>query len=281
MSNGLLKAVILVPALAASFLVTVLLVAVLFLLAPVAGILSLAAAVTLLVMVASGHLESWLARIVTNSRPVTPAEAQVMAPVRAGLARRGVPAGEFYARRRVTPWTPEATITGPSNIVVITPRMIGAAYRRAISADEVAALITHAIAYHDTTRPRAEMVVIAATLPARGIVAAGAFLFGLLSWLPLFALAIRMRVIVAAGGLAQGFTEGPPGPGIVAAAIIGASYAIPAASRALSRRAEAHADQTLVHMGLGPVFMRLIGRNHKIPLEREMLLAGRLATQTT
>ena len=135
-----LRVVTLAPALLVSFVLTVVVCA---LLPPALGLVAFLVAAGLLAALALGQFEVPAIATLTRSRPATAAELQVMAPVLAELGGRSVDVDALFVRRRQGPSTPVAVAIA-DRAVVITPGLVDARYRGGVTAAEAAAAMAHA-----------------------------------------------------------------------------------------------------------------------------------------
>lgn len=129
-----LRVVTLAPALLVSFVLTVVVCA---LLPPALGLVAFLVAAGLLVALALGQFEVPAIATLTRSRPATAAELQVMAPVLAELGGRDVGVDAVFVRRRQGPSTPVAVAIA-DRAVVVTPGLVAARYRGGVTAAEAA-----------------------------------------------------------------------------------------------------------------------------------------------
>ncbi|GAW49666.1 MULTISPECIES: hypothetical protein [unclassified Nocardioides] len=260
-----LRVVTLAPALLVSFVLTVVVCA---LLPPALGLVAFLVAAGLLVTLATGRLEVPAIATLTRSRPATAAELQVMTPVLAELGGRGVGVDALFVRRRQDPSTPVAVAIA-DRAVVVTPGLVDATYRGGVTAAEAAAAMAHAVGRRRAIRPRLELAALAATTPWRLVVATFRGVGRAFAWLPLMRLAWTLRGVVAVICIVQSVAEGRAAPGILGGAVIALSYLVPAASRRIEAHSEAAADQLVVSLGLGSVLAGLLGRRgHPMTLER-------------
>ncbi|WP_343908455.1 hypothetical protein [Nocardioides aquiterrae] len=260
-----LRVVTLAPALLVSFVLTVVVCA---LLPPALGLLAFLAAAGVLIALAIGQLEVPAIAALTRSRPATAAELQVMAPVLAELGGRGVDVDALFVRRRQVPSIPVAMAI-PDRAVVVTPGLVDAAYRGGVTAAEAAAAIAHAVGRRRAIRPRLELAVLAATTPWRLVVATFRGVGRAFAWLPFMRLAWTLRGVVGVICIVQSVAEGRAAPGILGGAVIALTYLVPAAGRRIEARSEAAADQLVVSLGLGSVLAGLLRRHgHPMTLER-------------
>ncbi|MBS41583.1 MAG: hypothetical protein CMH83_00105 [Nocardioides sp.] len=260
-----LRVVTLEPALLVSFVLTVVVCA---LLPPALGLLAFLAAAGVLIALAIGQLEVPAIAALTRSRPATAAELQVMAPVLAELGGRGVDVDALFVRRRQVPSIPVAMAI-PDRAVVVTPGLVDAAYRGGVTAAEAAAAIAHAVGRRRAIRPRLELAVLAATTPWRLVVATFRGVGRAFAWLPFMRLAWTLRGVVGVICIVQSVAEGRAAPGILGGAVIALTYLVPAAGRRIEARSEAAADQLVVSLGLGSVLAGLLRRHgHPMTLER-------------
>lgn len=264
-----LRVVTLAPALLVSF---VLIVVVCALLPPALGLVAFMAAAGLLVALAIGRLEGPAVAALTRSRPTTAAELQVMAPVLAELGGRGVDVDALFVRRRQGPSTPVAVAIA-DRAVVVTPGLVDAAYRGGVTVAEAAAAMAHAVGRRRAIRPRLELAVLAATAPWRLVVATFRGVGRAFAWLPFMRLAWTLRGVVGVICVVQSVAEGRATPGILGGAVIALTYLVPAAGRRIEARSEAAADELVVSLGLGAVLAGLLRRHgHPMTLERLQLL---------
>ncbi|UUW88604.1 hypothetical protein [Pimelobacter simplex] len=260
-----LRVVTLAPALLVSFVLTVVVCA---LLPPALGLVAFLAAAGLLVALAIGQLEVPGIAALTRSRPATAAELQVMAPVLADLGGVGVDLDALFVRRRQGPSTPVAVAIA-DRAVVVTPGLVDAVYRGGVTAAEAAATMAHAVGRRRAIRPRLELAVLAATTPWRLVVATFRGVGRAFAWLPFMRLAWTLRGVVGVICIVQSVAEGRAAPGILGGAVIALTYLVPPAGRRIEARSEAAADQLVVSLGLGSVLAGLLRRHgHPMTLER-------------
>lgn len=272
-----LRVVTLAPALLVSFVLTVVVCA---LLPPDLGLVAFLAAAGLLVALAIGQLEVPAVAALTRSRPATAAELQVMAPVLAELGGRGVAVDALFVRRLQGPSTPVA-VAITDRAVVVSPGLVDATYRGGVTAAEAAAAIAHAVGRRRAVRPRLELAVLAATAPWRMVVAMFRGVGRAFAWLPFMRLAWTLRGVVGVTCIVQSVAEGRAAPGILGGAVIALTYLVPAASRRIEARSEAAADELVVSLGLGAVLAGLLRRHgHPMTLERLQRLETAVEQQT-
>ena len=251
-----LRVVTLAPALLVSFVLTVVMCA---LLPPALGLVAFLAAGVVLVMLALGQLEVPAIATLTGSRPATAAELQVMTPVLVELGGRGVDVDALFVRRRQGPSTPVAVAIA-RRAVVVTPGLVDATYLGGETAAEAAAAMAHAVGRRRAIRPRRELAVLAATTP-RNVSTTSR-----LAW--------TLRGVVGVICVVQSVAEGRAAPGILGGVVIGLTYLVPAASRRIEARSETEADHLVVALGLGSVLAGLLRRHgHPMTLERRQRLA--------
>ena len=261
----LLRVVTLAPALLVSFVLTVVMCA---LLPPALGLMAFLAAAGVLVALALGQFEVPAIAVMTRSRPATAAELQVMGPVLAELGGRGVDVGALFVRRRQGPSTLVAVAIA-DGAVVVSPGLVDATYRGGVTAAEAEAAIAHAVGRRRAIRPRLELAVLAATTPWRLVVATFRGVARAFAWLPFMRLAWTLRGVVGVICIVQSVVEGRAAPGILGGAVIALTYLVPAASRRIEASAEAAADQLVVSLGLGSGLAGLLRRHgHPMTLER-------------
>lgn len=271
-----LRVVTLAPALLVSFVLTVVVCA---LLPPALGLVAFLTAAGLLVALAIGQLEVPAIAALTRSRPATAAELQVMAPVLAELGGRGVDVDTLFVRRRQGPSTPVAVAIA-DRAVVVSPGLVDASYRGGVTAAEAAAAMAHAVGRRRAIRPRSELAVLAATVPWRLVVATFRGVGRAFAWLPFMRLAWTLRGVVGVICIVQSVAEGRAAPGILGGAVIALTYLVPATGRRIEAHSEAAADQLVVSLGLGSVLAGLLRRHgHPMTLERLQRLETAAAQQ--
>jgi hypothetical protein len=262
---AVLRVVMVAPALLASFVLTVVVCA---LLPPALGLLAFTAAGGVLVALALGQLHEPAIAALTRSRPATEAEVLVMAPLVAELDGRGVDVGALFVRRTQRPNTPVAVAIGRSTVVV-SPGLVEAVYRGGVSGGEAAAALAHALGRHQAFQPRLELAVLAAMTPWRLTAATFRGVDRAFAWLPFMRLAWTLRVVVGVICVAQSVAEERAWTGLLGGAVIALTYLMPAAGRRIELHTEAAADRFVLSLGLGPVLAGLLRRyGHPMTLER-------------
>ncbi len=260
-----LRVVTLAPALLVSFVLTVVVCA---LLPPALGLVAFMAAGGVLVALAMGRLQQPAMAVLTSSRPATEAEFGVMAPVLAELGGRGVDIATLFVRRAQRPSTPVAVAIG-RRTVVVSPGLVDATYRGGVTGAEAAAALAHAVGRHRAARPRLELAVLAATTPWRLIMATFRGIGRAFAWLPFMRLAWTLRGVVGVICVVQSMVEGRAWAGLLGSVVIALTYLVPAAGRRIDLRTEAAADQFVLGLGLGPLLAGLLRRySHPVTLER-------------
>ncbi len=260
-----LRAVALAPALLVSFVLTVVVCA---LLPPVLGLVAFLTGGGVLVVLALGHLQEPAIAALTRSRPATEAESRVMAPVLAELCGGGVDIGMLFVLRIQRPSTPVAVAIG-RRTVVVGPGLVEATYRGAVTGAEAAAALAHAVGRREALRPWLELAVLAATTPSRLVVATFRGVARAFAWLPFMRLAWTLRGVVGFICVVQSVLEDRAWAGLLGGTVIALTYLVPAAGRRIELRAEAQADQFVLSLGLGPVLAGLLRRyGHPMTLER-------------
>ena len=264
-----LRVVTLGPALLVSFLLAVVVFAVL---PPALGLVLFLASVALLVALALDQLEEPAIGLLTRSRTATQPEFRVMAPVLAELGGRGVDVGSLYVRRVQRPQTPVALAIG-HRAVVITPGLVQGTYRGGVSGAEAVAVLAHAVGRRRAIRPRLEVAVLAATTPWRMMVATFCGVGRAFAWLPLMRVAWTLRGVLGVICVVQSVAEARTWPGLLGGAVIAMTYLVPAAGRVIEARREVAADQLVVELGLGGVLAGLLRRyEHPMTLARQQRL---------
>lgn len=261
-----LRVATMAPALLVSFVLTVVVCA---LLPPILGLVAFLAAAGLLVALAIGQFEVPAIATLTRSRPATAAELQVMAPALAELGGRGVGVDALFVRRRQGPSTPVAVAIA-DRAAVVTPGLVDATYRGGVTAAQAAAAMAHAVGRRRAIRPRLELAALAATAPWRLMGATFRGVGRAFAWLPFMRLAWTLRGVVGVICIVQSVAEGRAAPGILGGAAIALTYLVPAASRRIEARSEAAADQLVVSLGLGSVLAGLL-RHHGHPMTLDRL----------
>jgi hypothetical protein len=260
-----LRAVTLAPALLVSFVLTVVVCA---LLPPALGLVAFMTAGGVLVTLALGQLQEPVIAALTRSRPATEAEFRVIAPVLAELGGRGVDVGALFVRRAQRPNTPVAVAIG-RRTVVVSPGLVEATYRGGVTGAEAAGALAHAVGRRQALQPRLELAVLAATTPWRLMVATFRGVGRAFAWLPFMRLAWTLRGVVGAICVVQSVVEGRAWAGLLGGAVIALTYLVPAAGRRIELHTEAEADQFVLSLGLGPVLAGLLRRyGHPMTLER-------------
>ena len=260
-----LRAVTLGPALLVSFVLTVVVCA---LLPPALGLVAFMAAGGVLVALALGQLQEPAIAALTRSRPATESEFRVMAPVLAELGGRGVDIGALFVRRVQRPITPVAVAIG-RRTVVVSPGLVEATYRCSVTGAEAAAALAHGVGRRQALRPRLELAVLGATTPWRLMVATFRGVGRAFAWLPFMRLSWTLRGVVGVICVVQSVAEDRAWAGLLGGAVIALTYLVPAAARRIELHTEAEADRFVVARGLGTVLAGLLRRNgHPMTLER-------------
>ena len=264
-----LRVVTLGPALLVSFVLTVVVCA---LLPPALGLVVFIAAGGVLVALAMGQLQEPAIAVLTRSRPATEAEFRVMVPVLDELGGRGVDVGALFVRRVQRSSTPVAVAIGPRT-VVISPGLVESTYRGVVTVAESAAAVAHAVGRRQALRSRPELAVLAATTPWRLVVATFRGVGRAFVWLPFMRLAWTLRGVVGVICVVQSVAESRAAAGLLGGAVIALTYLVPSAGRRIELRAEAEADRFVLSLSLGPVLAGLLRRyGHPMTLERRQRL---------
>lgn len=230
------------------------------LLPPVVSLLALLAGLAILSLQASGVAERAAILLFAGARSPTPSEEAALRPLVARLAFLDIASGrEVLVRRSVGPRTPPVQLLG-HDALVVTPWVIEATHRSRLSLDEAVALNVHADARRRAEKPRAEVAMLALTLPARAIATLGYGVALAMAQVPLIRFAWAMRGLVGAVGVGQQAAAGRGAIAVFAGLVIALTYLVPAASRAKNARMEAVADAAVVRLGLGPVLAARIDR---------------------
>lgn len=261
-----LKFVIRGPALLVSFVLAVVVCA---LLPPALGLVLFLASVAAVGALVLGRFEVVAIRMMTRSRGATAAEFQVLAPVLVELGARGVDVGLVFVRRVQDPQTPVALAIG-HRALVLTPGLVESLYRGGITGTETEALLAHAVGRRRALRPRLELAVLAATAPWRVVVATFRGVGRTFAWLPLTRTAWALRGVVGVICVVQSVAEGRVWPGLLGGAVVALTYLVPAAGRVIEARAEIAADQCVVELGLGAVLLQIL-RHYGYPITLERM----------
>lgn len=261
----MLKFVIRGPALLVSFVLAVVVFA---LLPPALGLVLFLASVAAVGALALGKFEVVAIRMLTRSRMATAAEFQVLAPVLVELGARGVDVSPVYVRRVQHPLTPVALAIG-HRALVVTQGLVEGLYRGGITGTDAVAMLAHAVGRRRALRPRLELAVLAATAPWRVVVATFRSVGRTFAWLPLTRTAWALRGVMGVICVVQSVAEGRVWPGLLGGGVIALTYLAPAAGRAIENRAEIAADQFMVELGLGGVLIQVLRRvGYPLTLER-------------
>lgn len=264
-----LRAVTLAPALLGSFILTVVVCA---LLPTALGLVAFMSAGGVLVALALGLVQEPTIAAITRSRPATEAEVRVMAPVLAELGGRGIDVGALFVRRAQRPSTPVAVAIG-RRTVVVSPGLVEATYRGGVTGAEAAAALAHAVGRRRAVQPRLELAMFAATTPWRLMVATFRGVGRAFAWLPVMRLAWTLRGVVGVICVVQSVVEDRAWAGLLGGTVIALTYLMPAAGRRIELYAEAQADRFVVSLGLGPALAGLLRRyGHSMTLERMQCL---------
>lgn len=265
MSNRLLRIIRAAPLLIGSIALTTLV-----MLALLPAILAFAVLAAIPVVLAwtrtptGEHLAmTWL----TRARPPRPHEWAVLLPaLNAWTTQVGGPARRIYLQHP-RPGTPAVDHCGRVSIVITTDTVDLLRTGAIDIADMVTTLIhTEAAARaHHMTIPTslvtAPITVIAALIAAFGR--------GLAQIIPLLGLAWRLRGVVGAITPVHATLQGHPYPGLLGAAFVAATYAIPAADHALQHRGTQAGDHAATTHSLGTIQARILQRSHRpIPWDR-------------
>lgn len=262
---SVLRAVTLGPALLVSFLLTVVVCA---LLPPTLGLVAFMSAGGMLVWLALGRLQEPVIAALTRSRPATEAEVQVMAPVLAELGDRGVDVGALFVRRAQRPSTRVAVAIG-WRTVVVSSGLVEATSRGGVTGEEAAAALAYAVGRRQACWPCLELAVLAAATPWRLMVATFGGVGRAFSWLPFLRLAWTLRGVVGVICVGQSVVEDRAWAGLLGGAVIAFTYLVPAAGRRIELHAEAEADRFVLSLGLGAVLAGLLRScGHPMTLER-------------
>lgn len=265
---SVLKLTVGIPAVVASCSLWVIALA---LMPPAVALLAFPTGVAVLVLFAVGVGECTAVRLLCASRSATPTEEEALAPLAARLATLGVARGrQLLIRSRVGPRTPPAQPVG-GGVLVVTPWLVEALARGWLSVDEAVALVLHADARRRAENLRAEVLMLAVTLPYRAILAIAAGVAHAAPWVPFLRFAWSVRSVVGVIAVAQQTAEGRPLLGVFAGTVVALTYLVPAASRGVTARVEAAADAAVVEHGLGPVLAHML-RRYRLPVTPERSL---------
>lgn len=250
-----LKMTLVMPAVLMSVLVFL---ALLVLSPPVLAMSLLAVVTAGLIVVATGIVDRPLAALLTGSRPASAGERAVLAALMDGRGHRVVPDG-VLVRRSAAAATPAVRIG--RDMLVVTPWLVEAIYRRRITTPEAVAIVLHAEGAHRVGRHRLEIATLVVTGPWRSVIAVCQAIGRVLSWFPLVPAAWALRGVVGAIAVVQSIVEGRPWAGILAGIVVALTYLVPAARRARERAMLAAGDDLVIANGLGPVLGNLLRRS--------------------
>lgn len=163
--------------------------------------------------------------------------------------------------------------------VVVSQGLVEAIATGRVRADEVAALLAHAIGRIRLGQTRYDIALEFWMLPWRMLQSIGHGVGRLVGWLPLAAFAWRVRFVTGVVALVQGFTDGQAGFGVIGAGVIGLSYVVPWAERQASLAAENAADRFVAAACLGDALSRFLQRGRRTP--RVLQRVHRLRTAPT
>lgn len=195
------------------------------------------------VAVALGALEEPAVALLTLSTRAGPYERELLEPTAAMLSDAGVDLKLLRVRRVDSAHL--AVYLGQRPWVVLSPRLLQAIREGWIASAEITALLIHAAGRHRLTDGHTHLAWLLSSAPWRGLAHAARGLGRALAWIPFGAISWRCRGLLAPICLIQSIAGGRTLLGIFTVLIIGLSYAVPAAERALSRRVDAAGDQAV------------------------------------
>ncbi len=258
---------------------------------PTLGLVSFVTGGVVWVVLACGGLERHSLRLLTRARPTAAAEAAALAPVLVPLAARGLltlPAESHHGRRTSAgapggllvrahqrPRSP-AVLLGRGQdgrgTLVVAPWLIEALGRGAISVEEAAAIVVHAVGRRRGGHHRFEVALTAWLLPWRAVQILLTVASVRFAWLPLVGAAWRLRWAAGCVAAVQSAYQGRVW-GLLAGGLVALSYLVPAARRSWEARLTAAGDRLVAAHGLGHALVRLISRHGQpLPLTRVLQL---------
>ena len=205
---------------------------------------------------ACGFLESSTVRLVTWSRPASPAELQIWAPVQEQLAGHLMQERHLFIRRSPRHAT-RAVIRLGRRSLVITPGLLDALYHRRLAVSEVTSVVAHTKEWHRAMTRRGELAMLMVTLPWRVLVGVSKAMTGGMTGPPLGGISWKFRGVIGVICVVQAAAEDRAWGGLLGGLVIALSYLVPAAERELSARAMVRADALVVDLGLGGVLAAL------------------------
>lgn len=208
------------------------------------------------VAVALGALEELAVALLTLSTRARPRERELLEPAAALLTGTEVDLDRLRVGRVES--TEVVVSLGRSPWVVVAPRLLDDVRERRVTPARAAALLVRAEGRRRLTS-RTHLAWLLASAPWRGLTHAIRGLGRALAWIPFGAISWRCRGLLAPICLVQSIAGGRTALGIFTVLIIGLSYAVPAAERALSRRADAAADQAVAALE------HLVPERHPLP----------------
>lgn len=175
--------------------------------------------------------------------------------------------------------------------VVIAPWLVAGPQGSRLSAADVATVIGHAVAGQRVGPARFDLAVRLWMLPWTLVMVAVRQVARRFAWVPAGGLAWRLRGVLGAVALYQGFLpDGQPRLGIVTAVVVALSYIAPAADRAWRALVEREADRIVAARGLGEQLAHFVQwqdgpgcmeRLHRIRVAAEEPIGGRAAAVPT
>lgn len=231
---------------------------------PVAGAILFVVGLATFGVLLCGRGEGPFARLLARARKPRDYELAALRPVIAVLKELDLmsPAVLLLVRDR-----PAGIRVGAAGrrTVVISQGLVEAIDSGRIRPDEAAALLAHAIGRIRLRQCRYDVALEFWMLPWRLLQAVGRGIGRVFGWFPLAAFAWRVRFVTGAVALVQGFSDGRVVFGLIGAAVVALSYAVPRAERQAALAGEDEADRFVAAAGLGDALCRFLERRRRSP----------------
>lgn len=275
MSRSILKAAAFTPAVAASTLLTLTFAP---LLPPVAGWVLLVGGLVAVAALTFGQGEDLVVRALFRGRRLTSAEERLLAPAVTLLCQRGLgpPVTRLWVRDSV-----HVVSSGGvgHRSVIISGGLIAAVRDGQLPADQAAAVIAHAAGTIRAGVVRCDAALEFWTLPWQLVRTVGLGVARWFAWIPLAGLAWRLRYIVGAIALVQGFHDGRPAAivaGVGAGLVVTLSYLAPRLAVSWAATVSDAGDCEVARAGLGEPLAAYLRRCSRSPetVERIHSLVG-------
>lgn len=152
--------------------------------------------------------------------------------------------------------------------VVVSRGVFDAIASGRVRADEIAALLAHAIGRIRLSQTRYDVALEFWMLPWRALQSIAHVVGRVAGALPLTALAWRLRFVTGVVALVQCIVDGRAVFGAIGALVVALSYALPWAERQATLLAEDEADVLVAAAGLGDALARFFERGRRTPRVR-------------